>query len=263
MVLAAVGAILALGVPASMANVFIDDNFNGYVPGDLVPQGGWDTHSGTGYPVQVLDGSMCYCPPDPPGNWIKLEQGASSRQDVYKSLGVTMGDGDKFYAGFCVVVEGDENSGDEYFAHFKNPATYYAAKTAVCNFTSTGFQFGLVNGGGSTVTDYYPGEYAYGTCHRVITSYEFDTGISEMWIDPDCDLGEEGNDKISGSWYSGTDVVAYAFRQGYGNGGDPDSVQYVDNLIVATTWDEACCGCVPEPASLLMLALGAALIRRR
>ena len=262
----AMGVVAMLGLMVSTAHgsLMIDDDFNSYTPGNLVPQGGWENHSGTGEFVQVKPGSICYCPGDD-GNYIELVQNGGSREDLNKPLGTTMGAGDKWYASFCVVIEAESPLVDDnYFAHFKTSGTYFANKVfaappQVENDYTFGFQ---AAGSGEDASVFWGEDFLYGTCHRVITSYEFDTGYGEMWIDPDCALGPGGNPKIDDTGYSSNLLMAYAFRQDdhYPN---PDPTEKIDSLLVGTTWEEVCCECVPEPASLLLLGLAGLLIRRR
>lgn len=251
-------AALMIAAAPSMATELVNENFNSYQLGNLVGQGGWAAHSGAGnLPIQVVP-SSCFCPDVPAGNGIQLVHGSGSREDASVLLGggtYEMGAGDKLYAGFCVVVDGGDS--DIYFAHFKNAATYFSAKTGITASGTDDFTFALFGYG----TDAYPGGFGFGECHRVVTSYDFDSGISEMWIDPDCDLDE--NDplqvpKITSASYTGTAAVAYAFRQS-----DANSTQDIDNLLVGTGFDEVCCPCIPEPSSLLLLALAGLVIRRR
>lgn len=267
------GIVAVLGLTVSTANAvtILQDNFNGYAPGDLVPQGGWANHSGTDplYFVQVVEGSLCYCEGDD-GNYIQLAHGSGSREDVNKLIGmpdpIEMGPGDKWYAGFCVVVNAPEPMQDDnYFAHFKTSGTYFANKVfdGPANVAGNDFTFGFqAAGGGEVASVFWPTDFEYGTCHRIITSYDYDTGYGEMWVDPICDLGPDGNLKIDDTGYTANALVAYAFRQDsyYPT---PNPTEKIDSLCVATTWEEVCCECVPEPASLLLLGLAGVLIRRR
>jgi len=115
--------------------------------------------------------------------------------------------------------------------------------------------------GGDVAGVVWGSDNSYGDCVRIISSYDYDTGDVEMWVNPDCALGELGNPSVTvAGVYPGNAYVAYAFRQSYGN-----TTQTIDNLIVGTSWDEVCCECIPEPASLAMLVLSGLLFvaRRR
>ncbi|MBN2559436.1 MAG: PEP-CTERM sorting domain-containing protein [Phycisphaerae bacterium] len=270
--LAVATAVVGFSAMASMASVLVDDNFNAYTQGDLVPQGGWLAHSGAGVgPVQVVDSPPCFCPEGgEAGNAIELFNDGSS-EDVSIPAGAIMEAGDKWYAGFCLYVEavGPMADAGDYFAHFKTSGTYFTAKVGIQAAEDGVSDYSLYLWQGAGDGD-LPGEgipwandFMYETCHRVITSYDFDTGDVEMWIDPDCALGAGGNPSVTITGvYPNNAIEAYAFRQ-Y-NYNDPDPVHTIDNLLVATTWDEVCCQCVPEPATLSLLGFGAlALIRRR
>ncbi len=258
--------LLTIGLMAGAANasVYIDDNFNAYTPGDLVPQGGWAIHSGlpTDNPVQVKPGSPCFV--GDPGNYIELNS-ATYSHDVNKAMGHTLGAGDKVYAAFCVVIDADEPlTDDNYFAHFKTSGTYFGGKVFAAPATVAGdFTFGFQAAGGGEVASVFWGtDFDYGSCNTIVLSYEFDTGYGEMWVNPTCALGPDGNPKVDDTGYSGNLFEAFAFRQDSYSG--PDPVFGIDNLLVATTFAEACQECVPEPASVVLLAIGAiATLRRR
>lgn len=233
------GFLLMLAVLASpgFALVLMSDNFDSYSNGNLVGQGGWGAHSGAGNaPVQVVDGT------------VKLITQSTSAEDVNKSVGATMGAGDVWYAGFDVVV-GADSLGKDYFAHFLQGTSNFAARVGVDIASGGKFAFGLMG------TSSYPGaltEYVYDVekTYRVVTSYNYSTGLCTMWVD--------GTQVLTQNWYTNNANTAYAFRQG--NGGSLDLT--VDNLVVATTLQEAS---VPEPATMVLLGLGgiAAIVRRK
>jgi hypothetical protein len=256
---------MVVGLMAGVANaaVLISDNFNAYTLGNLVPQDAWTAHSGAGSkPVQVIPSPPCFCPVGgEAGNAIELVQGAGSGEDVNKPIGQTMESGQTWYAGFCVVVDGtDPLTADDYIAHFKTSGTYYGGKAFVAPFTDKDYTFGFqAAGSGDDAAVTWPSGFEYGTCHRIIVEYGYDTGYGRMWVDPDCDLGPDGNLYIDDTGYTGDAFEAFAFRQA----SDVTCTQKVDNLLVADTWADVCCECVPEPATLALMTLGALVILRR
>ncbi len=230
---------LALLIPAALvlsanASTFFNDTFS-YVNGALtnVSSPLWAAHSGGGsVPVMVSSGT------------ISLVQGAGSREDVNRSTGSTMGAGDIWYAGFDVSVSGGNQT--VYFASFLQGTGNFGDRVFVTN-TPTGlgdFTFGI--GSGANPYSVWSTGLGYGTNFHVVISYEYNTGNGSLWVDPV---------NISSPSISTTNFInahtAFAFRQAAGN-----SVEVIDNLKVATTFDEVL---VPEPSTLALTALGGML----
>jgi len=241
-----IAVVCLLGLaPLAQANILLNEMFT-HPDGNLVgqvpvpgPGGVWMAHSAEGVnPVQVVSGQAI------------LNQTGTSSEDVNSGLGVVMGAGDKFYSAFDLTNTG--GSSDVYFAHFKTSSTFYLARVFITAPTAGGdYTLGLSNS--STIEFAWGSDLAFGSTYRVVTSYDYDTGVSELWINP----VDESSTKLMTSTYFSDPVEQYALRQG-GSG----SSQAIDNLVVATTFNEALTG-VPEPASLLLLGLGALLLRRR
>ena len=258
---------VVLMVASANASPLMSDDFNSYTQGNLVPQDSWVAHSGTVGPVQVVD-SLCAVQGVVAGNGIELVNG-SATEDVSKPIGSIMEAGDKWYAGFCVRIDAESMMTDfgDYFAHFKNASTGFVAKVGiqmpVDGISDYNIYLWQGSGDGSADGIAWGSDFLYGSCHRIVTSYDYDTGDVEMWIDPDCAAGPTGNPSVTLTGvYPGTAVEAYAFRQT--NYYDPDPVMNIDNLNVGTEWIDACAVCVPEPATLALLALGGlAVLRRR
>ena len=254
--------VVMLAAPA-MGTVMLSDGFDSYTLGNLVPQGTWASHSGTGSnPVQVVSGT-------PAGDKeISLTQASGSREDVYRSLGVAMGAGDKWYAGYTVKVTGTVTSND-YFASFYqllSGSNYFPSKVGVTTMTGSDYTFYLHQGSASgtpsapsATTQSWATGFAFGSEHRLVVSYEYSTGKGELWVDPVCSLGADGNTKIEVINTAGSSLIEadrYAFRQGSNTAG----TQAVDDVRVATTWAEAC---VPEPATIGLLVAGGLFVTGR
>jgi hypothetical protein len=239
--LAIMSAMVALASPSAFASLLLNETFT-YANGNLVPNGGWAAHSGAGsLPVQVVGGQAV------------TAHGAGSREDVNVPLGFTLGPGGKLYSAFDVVVAGGSTA--VYFAHFKDETTSnFSSRVFVTPPTAGGnFQFGL-SGSASAVGTLWGSDSSFGATYRVVTSYDYDSGLSELWINP----VNIGSTSISNAGFAATDHQTYALRQSAG-----DSTQNVDNLCVATSFDEAL-HCIPEPGTLSLVGLGVvALLRRR
>ncbi|HOW69593.1 MAG TPA: PEP-CTERM sorting domain-containing protein [Phycisphaerae bacterium] len=260
--------LLAAGVVAilstsAMATLFFEENFDSYTQGNLAGQGGWTAHSGAGAnPVQVVASTTAT------GNAAKLVNAAASSEDVNTPTGVTQGATDKWYASFLVSVTGTV-TGSDYFAHFKNVSNVFPTKIGVTPFSGSDYTFYVWQGSGSGPTGTGAGAiwgtgFTFGTVHRIVASYENATGQGELWVDPDPALGEDGNTKLSvtNGPSANANAVAYALRQGSlgATSGLLAGTQEVDNLRVGTSFAEV----IPEPATLILLALGGlAALRRR
>jgi hypothetical protein len=253
--------VLALAAAPAMASVLMSDNFDNYTPGTLAGQGGWAVHGNAGTtPLNVVPATI-----QPSGNEIRVVQGiTTSAEDLNKLTGSTMGAGDKWYASFLVKVGGTVSASD-YFAHFKNAANVFPTKIGVTTTTDAGkdFTFYVWQGSGSGPTGtgtgaVWPTGFTYGSVHVVVAAYENSTGRGELWVDPTVALGE-ASPKLDVTYANSknANAVAYAFRQATLAAG----TQNVDNLIVGTTFADVFQ--TPEPASLLVLGLGALIMVRR
>ncbi len=246
-----VGIVLALTAAANAGIVLQDDFSNN---GNLVtstPDVGtaWVAHSGAGStPIGVSAAGAT------------LAQGSGSREDANAGFagGEVAGAGEQFYASFSITVTGADPVTSTYFAHFSDAGTSaFAGRVGVIDGTSD-FKFAIFSGSTATAA-VYPTETTFGSTHTVVVSYNYDDGLTQLWVDPVAGLGE--NDlgqaaKISGTLVAATAIKAFAFRQAGGN-----TVEVIDDLVVGTSWADVV---VPEPTAIAFLGLGGlTLLRRR
>lgn len=222
-----------LAVQAVNASILVTDDFS-YADGNLTSSVNWTAHSGAGaMPVQVAGGEVI------------LAQGAGSREDVNRGLGAVMGAGSIFRYEFDVTVTGTTAATNVYFAHFKDATTGFNARAFVAVPVAGGdFTFGI--GEGSTLDTTFASDFSFGTRYRLFAEYNYNTGLSSMWInDPSTIISSTTAD-------IGQPMEAFALRQAGGNTG-----MIIDNLVVSV---------VPEPGTLAVLgfaAIAGLAVRRR
>jgi hypothetical protein len=245
----AVACVLVLATSAAQADILVNENFT-HPDGNLVgqvptpgPGLAWAAHSSAGLnPVQVSSGH------------IIINQ-ASSSEDVNVDTGMVMGTGDLWYAAFDFSNTGGSSSA--YFAHFLENASNFVSRIWV-TAPAAGGDFRLAFSNDNSITDgdgeVFSADLTYGTTYRVVSSYDFTAQQGTLWIDP---INESSPSMTATDPGYSDACFGYAFRQGGGG-----TQQIVDNLVVATTFDEALTG-VPEPASFVLLGIGALLLRRR
>lgn len=263
--------VVVLCVAAANAGLVVKDTFTASsYPTPLVghtPEigGVWAAHSGAGAKaIQIIADH----PPLGADGAAYLQQSSGSGEDVntkFANSEVAVA-GSKYWAGFCVKVTGADPLGNVYFAHFKDAGTgNFTARVGVTDPTVTDFQFGLFSAS-TTVGATWATPILFDTWHRVVTAYTFDSGLQEMWVDPDptkgpYDVGQVA--PISLTLWPSIAIEDYSFRQASPTGA---SYQTIDNLAVGNNisdWPAVASPCIPEPATLALLGLAALMIRRR
>jgi hypothetical protein len=248
-------ALLSASVSASSATAdlivretfsYSDDSLTGRTPeiGDR-----WTTHSGTTGQTQVVGGHAV------------LDQTQS--EDLNTAFASDpLGAGDVIYAGFDLTVPTQTNApGPGYFAHFKDAGNFFGARVFITSTTTTGFRLGISGNSTLIASETWPADLAFDTTYRVVTSYAYDTGATRMWIDP---VNESSTSLAALDGVAGDEFVSFALRHFTTNSAST-STQHIDNLQVATTFDEAST-VVPEPAALgvtLLAGLGLISFYRR
>ena len=236
-------AVIGLAVSANAAGLTFD-NFD-YPDGSLVPNGGWANHSGTVGDLLVSGGQA-------------VAQHGTPSEDANKSFAPV---GGVIYYGISFSVDdlGHAYAGtdNEYFAHFKTGFNFSARLDIVEAPDGGSFSVGIASDE-STADATWPADLTYGTTYRAVVKYDQDANQAELWIDPLLETNPSvfGEDRPD----PGDSVVTFALRQS--DSSENETVR-IDGLVVGTTFGDVVAP-VPEPASFLLLSLGAlAFLRRR
>ena len=141
-----------------------------------------------------------------------------------------------------------------YFAFFSDGGTsYFSGRVGITAATDgSDFTFGLFSGS-TTVASQFASGFHFGTDYRVVVEYDQVNKLSKLWVNPTSELSSS----ISYTDTYGDPFNYFAFRQATG----ATSSQVIDNLVIATTFNEA--NTVPEPATMSLLGLGSLFFVRR
>lgn len=223
------------------ATVYFNEPFD-YANGNLTSNPEWSTHSGTAGQIQVDSQTIV----------IKDSQS----EDANRQIGTTITAGSIFGGfDFSVTAPSPASGSDfEYFASFGNGTSDFTSRMDITAAGDTGdFRVGISGTSGEAQAT-WPTDLTYGTTYRAMIGYNRDNGISTLWIDP----ATEGSSSIV-SLADTNDVTGFYFRE---SNSSVNETIVVDNLIVASTFDEALP--VPEPSIALLGGFGLlGLIRRR
>lgn len=162
-----------------------------------------------------------------------------------------------------LIVNGDaadisSGTAGDYFATFLNSignqdGRLFAAKPAAA---ATGtYRLGVTSNTTGTANEvFYPLDLVAGANHLAVLRFDFTTKKTTLWVDPTLE-SDTSVDSLESITTPGT-FTAFLLRQ---NGTTSMGDYFLDNLKIATTFAEV----VPEPASLMLLALGAIPLMRR
>jgi hypothetical protein len=276
-------AILALTANTTAeAALFFSDQFN-YANGDLtdvdkapgapvvlgdnVSGGLWNDHSGASQAetITVING--------------QAELITSGSEDANRSIADPVGgaqsSGTWYYSALVTVNDVRATPAttailNEYFIHFKDTGNNFRSRVYVGDPSTgtggAGFRFGLSSTSGGQ-TDVWGADSAFGTQHLIVASYNFDTGASELWVDP---VNQASTSIVSAApdvVGPGTFISALGLRQVFisGTPANPPNTQIlIDGVAMGDTF--ASVANIPEPSGCaLALASGSllALVRRR
>ena len=209
--------VCAFGLGSANAAEIVHDNFN-YADGSLVPNGGWATHSGVAGDLLVASGQAV------------VQHGVPSEDANLAFISVS----GNVYFGIDISVSADSTiqGGDyEYFAHFKDDGTNFAARLDVVE-PSGGGDYSLGISSDQSLADAtWPTDLTFGVTYRAVVRYDQDANIAELWIDAalESDASILGFDQPD----PGDTVTQIALRQ---SDSSNNETVLVDNLCVGTAF---------------------------
>lgn len=218
----------------AMAAVLASDTFS-YADGALVPNGGWATHSGTAGTFIVEAGQAV----------VRHSQSEDVNLQFTPTTGMVF-----FSFDFSVDDLGTPWAGtdSEYFAHFSPTAGYtYMTRVDIVPPSGSGdFTIGLSTGT-STAQATWAADLNYGVMYHLIGSYNQDTNISQLWIDP-AGLNPPYISGLDGT-DPGLEMGRFALRQATSS---KNETIRIDNLIIAGACEDVfstCPAVADEPMS--------------
>lgn len=251
--------LMAVCVPALLAStvslyysgtawaiVLLDEQFD-YSDGNLLGNGSWVAINGAGEnPVQVQSGQV----------FLTQENLTGGEEDVETPVSQTLGAGGTFYYGFDLVVDqlpDEGNINQSYFAFFTDVGSVDFVTRVFVRRPASGIEgdmtFGLRTDEDSGPVSFDTVAFNLGQQYRIVGAYEFDSGLSTLWVDPtspaspsisevNMSIDEEKDNSMK-------PIDGFGLRQGGESG---DTTQTIDNIIVATTFAEVI-GDTPPPTN--------------
>lgn len=256
---AAIAACTALS-PAVRATTFFFDQFN-YADGELtindgtgddVSGGLWVPHSGETFDdnIDVVSG--------------QAELLNSGSEDANRDTGTFNAAGTTWYYAALVTVNdrrtdpSTQGLNNDYFMHFWGPSFAFRGRTYVDDpnvADPTKFTFGLSATSGGQVSK-WADDLNFGQQYKIVTSFDFDTGESKLWVDPVDSSSTSISDTNAAA--IGSFVSALGMRQDF-IGGDPNNQILVDAVAIGDEFDDVVRDVmIPEPGSIALTMLGLA-----
>ncbi len=220
--------------------VLINERFN-YSDGVLtdVSDGTWSRHSGTAGQVDVQSGRV---------NLTEAEG-----EDVNTPIAGAPYSNTVLYAGFVVNFSGLPSGDGAFFWHF-NTSNFRGRIFATTNGAVSGsVRVGIANGA-ATPSAVIPFDMFLDTDYTLVTRYDPGTGETTLWIDPASESSTDNRADATDS-ASFVPIATVGLRQSTSSG-DGMGVLKIDDLIVATQFDEVIGGGDPtqNPPSLSSIA---------
>lgn len=234
----------ALVAGPAIATPLVQEDFSAPDSTPLVGQPGWTETplGGSSNPITIVGGQ------------VTLNEIAGG-QDATLDAGATLAAGQTWYAGFDLSV--DAGTSVVNFAHFTD-STVNNSFTSMVRVAGTvpgpgDYGLSIINAGGVTEQKWAT-NLDFDTTYRVVIAYDFDSGTSQMWVDP-TNAGSTSVTALSAD--VGRAIDSFGLRQSSGAASNVT----IDNISIATDFNSAL---IPEPGSLALLSLaGLTLLRRR
>ena len=224
---------LAFSAPVTRASVLLSDEF-AYPDGPITTNSGgrWNNHSGTAGQADTTAG--------------KLNLTEKESEDINTAIGGAPYDpasGVVLYARFKASFTTLPSGAGTYFAHLKDATSGFRARVFASAAGAAKGSLRLGIAATTAAASYLPTDLAQGSTHTIVVRHDVKAGISTLWVDPTSasDLNVVTTDATSG-----IPVLALGFRQSLSSGAGMGVVA-VDDLVVATTFEEALAGNPVDP----------------
>ncbi len=253
------GVFLWLGVLACgrlAAEIYLSEPF-AYPDGPIAsPAAFWKHTSGTERQLNVKNGALLLREDHSEDVAANLASGPFAAES-----GATL------YAAFDLTVTAFPSGEGNYFAHFRDSGSNFRGRVFIAPTDGRLelFQIGISSGGKSSEeANFVPKAFSFGVQYRVAVRYEVGTASSTLWVDPTDAASESVRNTDSASPKT---ITSFAFRQSRTSGDGMGELQ-IDNLVVASTLEEALAGPSsqplpepepepePEPVAVIQIAAG-------
>ena len=235
------------------ATVLFSDDFN-YLDGSLsgpssVSGGTWFTHSATASQTGQVDVASS-----------RVNLTATEGEDVSATLFGAPYSSGTLYFSMLVNFSALPAGAGGYFANFGDVATGFRARLFATTVGAASGSYRLaINNGSTAISATFGTDLSLGSEYQAVVRYDLTAVSTTLWVNP---LAELDPSVAASDVVTGIAVSRIALRQSTATGNGM-GVLTVDNVRVATTFNEVITA-VPEPSSCALAILGGmAMLRLR